>query len=121
MNNAVLTRIDQLLEERGMSRRELARRADVNEQAVATMFFRDALPTGKMIVGLCRALNVSADYLFFGDLRFKLIRDPSIGTFLHTLGELSSSQREAVYMTVDGLLADRGWGKYKQPVAANDH
>lgn len=56
-------KISKLLEERGMTQKELAKRACVTESAMSHYVKGDRVPSGKVLANIACALKTTANYL----------------------------------------------------------
>ena len=65
-NNSLGTRLSQLLNERGMSQKELAQRAEVTEAAMSHYIKGDRVPRSSVLARIAKALNTTSDYLMEG-------------------------------------------------------
>lgn len=66
MNNVGI-RLGQALYNKGMSQKELAEIIGVNRATVSCWCSNGNWMSAKFLPGICKALNVSADWLLFGE------------------------------------------------------
>lgn len=64
--NEVGIRLGQALYSRGMSQRELAEKLGVSHSTVSCWCCNGNWMSARFLPGICKALNVSADWLLFG-------------------------------------------------------
>lgn len=56
-------RLKKVLAERGMMQKELAEKIGVNEMAISRYVHGGRIVSASILIDICKALNVSADYL----------------------------------------------------------
>ena len=62
-NNVTAEKIKALLENQGMTQKELAEKANVTQAAVSHYIKGDRAPRGAILLNIANTLNVSTDYL----------------------------------------------------------
>lgn len=66
LDDAIRLRLNQAIDDSGISRRELARRLGCDAGTV-TRWQQDRLPTARLLARLSHALGVSSDYILHGE------------------------------------------------------
>lgn len=61
--NSFGQRLKKVLAERGMMQKELAEKIGVNEMAISRYIHGGRMVSVSILIDICKALNVSADYL----------------------------------------------------------
>ena len=56
-------RLKKVLNDRGMMQKELAKKIGVNEMAISRYIHGGRIVSVSILIDICKALNVSADYL----------------------------------------------------------
>lgn len=65
----LIARISELLDERGWSKYQLAKEADLSQSTISSMMKRDNNPTVSTIESCCAAFSISIAEFFCDDLR----------------------------------------------------
>lgn len=67
MMETIGSRITKLREKRGLSQRGLAIKANVSNSTISRIENNQSIPYGQTLENLAKALEVSTDYILFGD------------------------------------------------------
>jgi transcriptional regulator with XRE-family HTH domain len=99
LNLEIGQRIKTIREEKGLSRKELARKAEITEQTVLYVETGKRGLSSYTIRGFSRALNVTADRILFGQAKTK----EQLDYLTQALACLSDNEQRGARIVVDSL------------------
>ena len=110
LNLEIGLRIKAIREEKGLSRKELARKAEITEQTVLYVETGKRGLSSYTIRGFSRALNVTSDRILFGQTETKVQLD----YLTQALVSLTDNEQRGVRIVVDTLA--EVFREYKKPL-----
>lgn len=92
-------RLERLLQEKKMTKKELADRCGISNNGISTWGVTGTVPRADVAVKIAKTLNVSAEYLITGEIAHIDMKDE----LAYTVSRLSAQKRRVVQAVVDSL------------------
>lgn len=97
-----IDRLERLLEERNFQKKDLAEAVGISRTGISTWRVSGALPRADIAIKIARFLNVSVEYLVFGDINELDKMNDSIA---YEVAKLSPQKQKIVSALVSALKA----------------
>ncbi len=97
-----IDRLERLLEERDFQKKDLAEAVGISRTGISTWRVSGALPRADIAIKIARFLNVSVEYLVFGDINELDKMNDSIA---YEVAKLSPQKQKIVSALVSALKA----------------
>lgn len=97
-----LTRLKELLEQRGWSEYRLAKESGVSQTTIGNIFRRNTDPTVSTLENICRGLGITLSQFFADGNMVELT--PELKRLTDSWLVLSSRQREAAQQMIDAMV-----------------
>lgn len=97
-----LTRLKQLLEQRGWSEYRLAKESGLSQTTIGNIFRRNTDPTVSTLESICRGFGITLSQFFADGERIELT--PELKRLIDSWLVLSPRQKEAAQQMIDAMI-----------------
>ncbi len=97
-----LTRLTQLLEQRGWSEYRLAKESGLSQTTIGNIFRRNTDPTVSTLESICRGFGITLSQFFADGERIELT--PELKQLIESWLALNPRQKEAAQQMIDAMI-----------------